>query len=178
MVVKKRKIKTFSDFVFNKICELPTTITNEEEQLFNSLSLEDTVPILQSLMDESKYGVAISSRAFDALLKLKHFDQVAYLIDLYKNQPEKWKWIVAERLSKFDEPRTRKMLCEIAMTDEDADARYNAVHSLYQIGGEESIPTLEHIQLHDDGVDYEDNKIANLAKKALTRINSKKSNDT
>ncbi|MEZ4659746.1 MAG: HEAT repeat domain-containing protein [Caldilineaceae bacterium] len=173
MMPKTRKINTLGDFVFNTICELPTTITNEEEQLFNSYPLKETVPVLQGLIDEARYGEAVSSRAFDALLKLEKFDQVAFMIDLYNTRPETWKWTVAERLSDFDESRSKEFLCKIATSDEDADARYRAVYSLYLIGGIESIPVLEHICSHDNGTDYEGNKIAVLAEKALERIHSR-----
>ena len=171
MSLQTRKINSLGNVVYETICNLPYTITLEEEQLLNSYPAHTVVPVLQKLVEESP-DVAITSRAFDALLKLTKFDRVAYLIDLYDNNPEKWRWIVPERLSEFDEPKAVKKLCVMAMTDSDADARYLAVYSLYLMGKIETVSTLEYISKHDDGEDYEGNKIAEIAQKAIHKIKS------
>lgn len=162
-----------SNIIMKTIKSIPVEITGGEEALFNSLPTNAVVATLQELI-HSESDPIIVSRAFDALLKMKSFDKVQFLISLSDENPQKWRFTCCQALSKFQDPRAVKKLCEIVMKDDDPDVRYVATESLAEIGDETAVPILEYLSIHDTGEDYEGFRVADMANQAIQRIQIRK----
>lgn len=166
-------MNSVKDIVMKTISSLPVEITEGEALLFNSFPINDVVPVLKNLVNEQT-DATLSSRAFDALLKLNEFDKVLYLINLFDESSVDWQLVCCRHLSRFKDKRAVIKLCDIAMNATDPDVRYTAVESLGRIGDKSTIPVLEHVKMHDIGEDYEGFRIADMAGHSIDRIIAKK----
>lgn len=161
---------SISSIVAGTINDMPNEITEGEAFLFNNLySMEsaEVVSALETLVRNATHP--FNSRAMDALLKLNDFDKVGYLINLFDERPE-WAFALCEDFTRFPEPRAIQKLCDIVTHYADPDVRFNATVSLAEIGDETAIAVLEHVILHDKGEHWEGLPIADMAKKAMERI--------
>lgn len=160
---------SINDIVLKTIKSIPVEITNGEAILFNSLPTEDVVSTLKTMI-HTETNTTITSRALDALLKVNNFDKVEFLINLYDQYPLKWNFTCCKELSKFQDKRAVKKLCDIALNDPDPSVRYVAIESLSVVGDETVIPMLEHVKAYDIGEDYEGFKITEIAAQAIKKI--------
>lgn len=154
------------------INSIPTSITEDEASLFNSFPVNQAIPVLQKLFRETS-DTTIESRIFDAILKIKDFDKVQFLIDLFKESSIDWRIICCKHLAKFQDKRAINKLCEIVMTDDDPDVRYCATESLSIIGDTTAITVLEQVNLYDTGEDYEGFRVSDMARQAIEIIKNR-----
>lgn len=143
-------------------------ITDQEAEFFNSLPMAEVLPILKNIMN-THANEWVTSRAFDAIMKHRQADKVAFLIDVYKNSNDNWKSICCELLGDYQDSRAIAMLCEILLHGSDSLDRWKAAESLSIIGDSTAIPALEYAKANDKEVDYEI-PIADICEKALQKI--------
>lgn len=110
------------------------------------------------------------SRAFDALLKLRDFDKVKFLTNLYDKSSPDWRYVCCQSLAEFHDERAGAKLIEVVQNDPDPDVRYAATEALAEIGDLTAVDALEYVKENDRGVDYEGFSVADMAVEALQKI--------
>jgi HEAT repeat protein len=149
-------------------------ITESDAEFFNSLPVSEVAPTLLEIF-KTTTDPSVESRAFDALLKLKQFDKVQFLIDLFNKSSVDWRIACCRGLSRFQDPRAIVKLCDALLYDNDPDVRYVAAESLAIIGDHTAIAALEYAKAHDTGKDYEGFRVADMARQALEQIHARSS---
>lgn len=152
----------------------PVEITPSAAELFNSFPASEVAEALLDIF-ETVTDSTIKSRTFDALLKLKEFDKVQFLIDLFDSTSDGWRLACCEELARFQDPRSIAKLCDILLHDSEPDARYVAAEGLAKIGDHTAIEALEHARAYDTGKDYEGFRVADMARQALEQIHARSS---
>ncbi len=137
--------------------------------LLNALSLDSTVLMLRDIFDREK-DMIVKSRAFNAILSIRQFDKVQFLIDTFDESSIDWQIVYCRSLSRFYDSRVITKLCSVLLANEDPDVRYVATEALAEIGDSSATETLEYIQKNDNGRDFEGFPIADVAHDALAKI--------
>ena len=150
----------------------PVEITKSEAELFNSLPVNDVIPALQEIFQNSP-DASIESRAFDAILKMAAFDRVQFLVEFMDKASASWRAACCRRLATFPERRAIAKLCDVLLHDDAPDVRYAAVEALAIIGDETALAALAYAAKNDTGQDYEGFRVADIAQQTLQHIRSK-----
>lgn len=165
-VINDRQVQILVNAAVEK---LPPDISESTSFLLNSLPTQQVAIALLGIWDNAKDEV-VRSRAFDGLMKLRNFDTVACLINLYERATLTWQAVCTEQLGTQHDIRAAEKLCEIALTHSDADIRFGAVESLGKVGDASAIPVLQSIADNDRGTDYEGFTIREVAIGAIHQI--------
>ena len=158
-------------------------LSEHEAALLDSLPPVESIPLLREIFDHEP-DEAVKSRTFDAILAIRGFDRVQFLLDLldqawidlqsaYDWRLVGWRLAYCRQLARFPDPRAIAKLCAILRHDPDPDMRYTAAESLAEVGDATAIAALEYAQAHDPGTDYEGFPIARMAGQALQQIRSR-----
>jgi HEAT repeats len=126
--------------------------------------------------ETSLEGVTTRSRIFYALMHLKGFDKVGFLIDLYARSESNWRCVCCRELALRKSKKAIAKLEEIVMNDPDADVRFTAIESLELLANPSSIRSLEYVSQHDTGEDYEGRSLAERAREATIKIQNQENN--
>jgi HEAT repeat protein len=110
------------------------------------------------------------SRIFYALMHLKGFDKVGFLIDLYSRSESNWRSACCRELAIQKSKKAIAKLEEIVMNDPDADVRFTVIESLELLANPSSIRSLEYVSQHDTGEDYEGRSLAERARNAISKL--------
>jgi len=144
-------------------------ISAQEADFLNSLPTSHVASILKDIF-HSTTDLVVESRSFDALLKLRDFDRVGFLIDLYDMSSIDWRCACCRHLVEFPDKRAVSKLASIVQNDPDPDVRYSAAEALAESGDLAVIDALKYAKENDQGMDYEGFPIKNIAERAIQKI--------
>ena len=151
---------------------LETELSAPEIAALNSVPADQVVPILSSIFDKET-DLIVKSRAYHALMGINGYDKVGFLRDIFERSSVDWQIFNCTSLSCFQDPRAIQMLCSAALKNQDPDVRYVAADSLGALGDDTAVETLESVQKHDLGVDFEGFRIAEAARSSIVKIKSR-----
>ena len=130
----------------------------------------DPEPVLETYLTHSDEYLAM--RALVVLFDLDLERAVEHSLPLLSDP--KHQFVACQRLATYGgTERSVLPLCDVLWSSEDPDARYMAAEALYLSGDERAIPALEHAQLYDQGCDWEERRISEMAKKAIEAISAR-----
>ena len=147
-------------------------LSDSETELLNSLPIDSVVPILLERYEHEPDGY-VRARAFHAIMSLRDFDRVAFLIDILDRAPIEWQYNACYELRFFQDPRAAAKLCSVLLNSPTPDVRYVAAESLANFDDLAVIDTLEYARDHDIGEDYEGVPISETATWALGQIRNR-----
>lgn len=153
-------------------CPTNAKLGDQDVKLLNSFSKERVVPLLREIFITEKDIVA-KSKAYDALLVIKNYDVVQFLLDVFDQSSIDWQIVYCTTFSHYPEPRAITRLCRVLLEHPDPDVRYTAAESLGSIGDESAIVSLERACKYDEGVDFEGFTIAKIAHTAIVKIKNR-----
>ncbi len=138
----------------------------------NSLPAEKAIATLRAIFDSERGGVA-KSRAYHAILSVRDFDKIQFLMDAFDAASIDWQIAYCRTLAEFHDPRAVGKLSGVLLESTDADVRYAAAEALGKIGDSKAVSALQYAQQNDTGEDFEGFAIADAAREALLKIKNR-----
>ncbi|HYE67790.1 MAG TPA: HEAT repeat domain-containing protein [Anaerovoracaceae bacterium] len=140
--------------------------------VLQSYPADIVIPVLCDIFKETSNDY-VQSRAYRQIITFPNFDSVQFLIEVFDQSDVNWQCAFCEDLSRFRDPRAVAKLCQIMLEHPNPDVRYNAAHALMVIGDTAALAALEYVSQQDEGVDFEEHPVADMAYTGLVKIGHK-----
>jgi HEAT repeat protein len=162
---------TVMHIIYNESFEVD--LPPQDIDTLNALPVDNVVCVLRDIFDEEGDLTVVKSRAYRAILGMRDFDKVQFLLDMFERSSTDWQIAYCRDLARFSDSRAIAKLCVILLEESEPDIRYAAAESLAEVGDSTTLEALKYAQQHDIGTDYEGFRVADMASEALQKIQSR-----